>query len=119
MRLLLPNYQRWAQIALYQKRSATNRNNLSDHKAQRKMRNLCFCIFEAQRNFRNKIFDSVEAQRNFAIAERHYCAKLKRNLISAIEISQNNAHTAFFAIFDRKRTRRPTFINITIEMEQS
>ena len=68
------------------------------------MRNLCFCILEAQRNFRNKIFDSVKAQRNFAIAERHFCAKLKRNLISAIEISQNNAHTAYFAIFDRKRT---------------
>ena len=67
-------------------------------KAQRKMSNLIFLISEAQRNFSNKLFDSVEAQRNSAIAERHFRTKLKRNLTSAIEISQHNANTAFFAI---------------------
>ena len=67
-------------------------------KAQRKVRNLIFLISEAQRNFRNEFFDSVEAQRNSAIAERHFHTKLKRNLTSAIEISQHNANTAFFAI---------------------
>ena len=38
-----------------------------------------------------------------AIPERHFCTKLKRNLTSAIEISQNNANTALFAIFGKKR----------------
>ena len=47
-----------------------------------------------QRNFRSELFDSVEAQRNFAIAERHFRTKLKRNLTSAIEISQHNTNTA-------------------------
>ena len=66
------------------------------------MRNLIFLLSEAQRNFRNELFDSVEAQRNSAIAERYFCTKLKRNLTSAIEISQHNANTAFFAISDWK-----------------
>ena len=66
-------------------------------KAQHKTRHLIFLISEAQRNFRNKLFDSVE------IAEWRFCIKLKRKLTSAIEISQNNANTAFFAISDRKR----------------
>ena len=69
-------------------------------KAQRKMRNLIFLFSEAQRNFCNEPFDSVEAQRNFAIAEQHFCTKLKRNLTSTIEISHHNANTAFFAILD-------------------
>ena len=47
--------------------------------AQRKMRDLIFLISEAQRNFRYELFDSVEAHRNSAIAERHFCTKLKRN----------------------------------------
>ena len=55
-----------------------------------------------QRNFRNECFDSVEAQRNSAITEQHFRTKLKRNLTSAIEISQHNANTTFFAVFDRK-----------------
>ena len=61
-------------------------------KAQHKVRNLIFLISEAKRNFRNKLFDSVE------ITEWHFCIKLKRNLTTAIEISQHNANTAFFAI---------------------
>ena len=69
-------------------------------KAQRKMRNLIFLLSEAQRNFRYELFDSVEAQRNSAIAERYFRTKLKRNLTSAIKISQQNANTAFFAILD-------------------
>ena len=69
-------------------------------KAQRKMRNLIFLLTEAQRNFRNELFDSVEAQRNSAIAERYFRTKVKRNLTSAIEISQHNANTAFFTILD-------------------
>ena len=69
-------------------------------KVQRKMRNLIFLLSEAQRNFRNELFDSVEAQRNSAIAERHFRAKLKRNLTSAIEISQHNPNSAFFAVLD-------------------
>ena len=64
-------------------------------KAQLKMRILIFVIFETQRNFSNELFDSVEAQRNSAIAERHFRFKLKRNLTSAIEISQHTAYTAF------------------------
>ena len=67
-------------------------------KAQRKMRNLIFLIFEAHHNFRNKHFDLIEAQRNSSIAERHFRTKLKRNLTFASEISQHNANTAFFAI---------------------
>ena len=47
--------------------------------------------------------DSAEAQRNFAIAERHFGTKLKRNLTSEIEISQDNANAVIFAILDRKR----------------
>ena len=66
------------------------------------MRNLIFVISETQPNFRNGLFNSVEAQRNSAIAERHFCTQLKRNLTSAIEISQHNVNTAIFAIFDRK-----------------
>ena len=95
------------------------RRSFQPVKAQRRMRNLIFLISEAQRNFRNELFDSVEAQRNSAIAERHFRTKLKRNLTSAIEISQLNANTAFFAILGRKEyiicKRRPTFI----EMEQN
>ena len=68
--------------------------------AQRKMRNLIFLISEAQRNFRYELFDSVEAHRNSAIVERYFRTKLKRNRTSAIEISQHNANTAFFAILD-------------------
>ena len=67
------------------------------------MRNLIFLLSEAQRNFRNELFDSVEAQRNSAIAERYFRTKFKRNLTSAIEISQHNPNTAFFAILDWKR----------------
>ena len=66
------------------------------------MRNLLFLISTAQRKFRNEVFDSVEAQRNSVIAERHFRTNLKRNLISATEISQHNAITAVFAIFGRK-----------------
>ena len=62
-----------------------------------------FLISEAQPNFRNERFNSVEARRNSAIAKRHFRTKLKRNLTSAIEISQHNANTTFFAILDRKR----------------
>ena len=69
-------------------------------KAQHKMRNLIFLLSEAQRKFRNEIFHLVEARRNSAIAERYFRTKLKRNLTPAIEISQRNANTAFFAIFD-------------------
>ena len=64
------------------------------------MRNLIFLLSEAQRNFRNELFDSVEAQCNSAFAERYFRAKLKRNLASAIEISQHNANSALFAILD-------------------
>ena len=71
-------------------------------KAQRKLRNLLFLISEAQRNFCNELFDSVDAQRNSAIAERHFCTKLKRNVTCAIEISQHRANSTLFAIFDRK-----------------
>ena len=69
-------------------------------KAQRKMHNLIFLLSEAQRNFRNELFSSVEVQLNSAIAERYFRTKSKRNLTSAIEISQHNANTAFFAILD-------------------
>ena len=53
------------------------------------MRNFIFLIFEAQHNFRNELFDSDEVQCNSAIAERHFRTKLKCNLTSVIEISQN------------------------------
>ena len=87
------------------------------------MHNWIFLISEAQRNFRYELFDLVEAQRNSAVAERHFLTKLKRNLTSAIEISQHNANTAFFAILGKKEykicKKRPTFIKITIEMKQN
>ena len=67
-------------------------------KAQRKIRNLISLLSKAQRNFRNEFFDSIVAQRNSAIAERYFRTKLKRNITFAIEISQHNANTAFFAI---------------------
>ena len=41
----------------------------------------------------------IQLKRN-AIVERHFWTKLKRNPTSAIEISQRNANTAFFAILD-------------------
>ena len=83
--------------------SKTQRNKLQHSvKAQRKLRSLFFLISEAQRNFRYELFDSVDVQRNSAIVERHFRTKLKRNLTSAIEISQHRANTALFAIFDRK-----------------
>ena len=63
-------------------------------KAQRKMRNLIFLISETQRSFRKKLLDSAE------IAEWHFCTKLKRNLNSAIKLSQLSANTPFFAILD-------------------
>ena len=63
------------------------------------MRNL---IFEAQLNFRKELFDSVEAQRDSAIAFR---SKLKRHLISAIEISQHNPNTTFFCDFRQKKSK--------------
>ena len=71
-------------------------------KAQRKMRNLIFLLSEARCNFRKELFDSVEAQRNSAITERYFRTNLKRNLTFAIEISQHNANTSFFAISDWK-----------------
>ena len=51
---------------------------------------------KAQRKFRNELFHAIEAQRNSAIAEQRFRTKLKRNLTSAIEISQHNANAAFF-----------------------
>ena len=64
----------------------------------------------------------IQLKRN-AIPQLHFCNKLKRNLTSAIEISQHNIITAFFAILGKKEyitsKRRPTFIKITIEMEQN
>ena len=71
-------------------------------KAQRYVRKLIFVISEAQCNFRNELSGSVEAQRNSAIVKQHFCAKLKRNLTSAIEILQHNANSAFFVILDGK-----------------
>ena len=64
-------------------------------KAQRKMRNGICLTSEAQRNFRNELFHAIETQRNSANAEQRFCTKLKRNLTSAIEISQHNANAAF------------------------
>ena len=69
------------------------------------MRHLNFLLSEAQRNFRNELFDSVEAQRNSAIAEQYFRTKLKRNLTSAIEISQHNANTGFFLNFRLKTSK--------------
>ena len=43
----------------------------------------------------------IQLKRN-AIAEQYFRTKLKRSLTSAIEISQHNANTAFFAISDWK-----------------
>ena len=88
------------------------------------MSNLIFLISEAQRNFCNELFDSVEAQRNSAIAERHFWTELKRNLSSAIEISQHNERKyRIFCNFIQKKSKRfakkSTFINIMIEMEQN
>ena len=81
-------------------------------------------ISEEQYNFCIELCDSVEAQRNSAIAEQDFCNKLKRNLTSAIQISKyHNANNTFFAILNIKKVnnllRRPTFINIMIEMEQN
>ena len=72
-------------------------------KAKRNKAQRSFQPIKAQRNFHKELFDSVEAQRNSAIAERHFRTKLKRNLTSAIEISQHNANTAIFEILDGKR----------------
>ena len=69
-------------------------------KAQRNKVRRSFQPVKAQRNFCNELFDSVEVQRNSAIAKRYFRTKLKCNLTSAIEISQHNANTAFFAILD-------------------
>ena len=70
------NYQRWAQIKLYQKRNATKRNNIFNlQKRSAKCAIYFFLISEAHRNFCNELFDSVEAQRNSAIAERHFRTK--------------------------------------------
>ena len=43
----------------------------------------------------NLILLISEAKRNFAIAERHFHTEFKRNLTSAMEISQHNANIAF------------------------
>ena len=64
-------------------------------KARRKMSNFILLTSEAQRNFHNEVFHSIEVQPNSAIAEQRFRTKLKRNLTSAIEISQHNANTAF------------------------
>ena len=61
------------------------------NKAQRS-----FQPVKAQRKFHNELFHAIEAQRNSAIAEQRFRTKLKRNLTSAIEISQHNANAAFF-----------------------
>ena len=69
------------------------------------MHNLIVLTFEAQRNFRNERFDSVEAQRNSAFAEQHFRTKLKRNLTSAMEISQHIINIAFFCNFRQKKSK--------------
>ena len=63
-----------------------------------------FLNSEVQCYFRNELLNLVEAQRNAAIAERHFCTTLKRNLTSAIEISQHNPNTgnAFFCNLRQK-----------------
>ena len=92
---------------LYQKRSAAIFQSLKaqrkirnldflNFKAQRKMRNLDFLNFKAQHNFRNKLFTSFEAQRDSALAELRFRVELKRNLNSAIELSQHNTDIPFF-----------------------
>ena len=58
-----------------------------------------FLLFEAQRNFRNELVDSVEAQRSSAIAQRHFCTKLKRNLTSAIEFHNTLQIPRFFYLY--------------------
>ena len=95
--------QKWAQTTLYQKRGTIKRNNLFNQQNAAQNVQFNFLISEAQRNFRNELFNSVEAQRNSAIAERHFRVKSRRNLTSAIEISQRNANTAFFEILGRKK----------------
>ena len=80
--------QKWAQLTLYQKRSATI---FSTSKSSAQNAQLNFLISEARRNFRNELFDSVDGQCNSAIVERHFRTKLKRNLTPPIKISQNNA----------------------------
>ena len=95
-RLVCICLQSWAQIT-YQKR-----NDILTSKSAAQNAQYIFVISEALCNFRNELFDSVEAQRNSAIAEWHFRTKLKHNLTSAIEFSQHNANTAFFAVFDRK-----------------
>ena len=47
----------------------------------------------------------IQSKRN-AIVEPHFHTKSKRNLTYAIEISQHNGNTTFFAIFDRKRVNK-------------
>ena len=79
--------------------SEVGTNNIIS-KAQRNKAQRSFQAAKAQRKMRNIIFLLSEAQRNSAIAERYFRTKLKRNLTSAIEISQHNANTAFFAISD-------------------
>ena len=55
--------------------------------------------------------------------ERHFRTKLKRNLTSAIEISQHTANTAVFVIFDRKRVnnlqKTADIYQYAIEMKQN
>ena len=65
------------------------------------MRNLIFLLSEA-RSATSAMNFLIQLKRN-AIPERYFCTKLKSNLTSAIEISQHNANTAFFAILDWKR----------------
>ena len=95
--LILNPTQRWARITLYPKRSKTRRS-FQPAKAQRKMRNLIFLLSEA-RSATSAMNFLIQLKRN-AIPERYFCTKLKCNLTSAIEISQHNANTAFFAILD-------------------
>ena len=66
------------------------------------MHNLTFFNFWSAAQLPQWTFDSVKEQGNSAIAERQFCTKLKWNLTYAIEISQHNLNTAFFAILDRK-----------------
>ena len=84
------------------------------------MRNLNF--FFLKRSTTSAINFLIQLKCN-AIAERNFRTKLKRNLTSAIEILQHNANTAFFKFQTKNEyiicERRPTFINITIEMDQN
>ena len=98
-------YQRRAQNIISKAQRNQGQQSFQPVKAQRKMRNLIFFISEVQRNFRNGRFDSFEAQRNSTMTEGHFCIKLKRNLTSAIEISQHNANTAFFCDFRQKKSK--------------